>query len=149
MNITATKNTTGQTLDVVIANDGTQRILFHTIEKVSGVDVTHGGANATEFLRYADTIDGTNQTSELNIRASANGEAVIKAKVHAYLPSDLTAFDTALDEFEAQYTATEIQNGEDSEGNSITSPAYPTPIELISSNITLVFNDSRGIHQFD
>ena len=149
MNISATKNATNQTLDVVIDNDGNERILFHTIEKVSGVDVTHGGANATQFLRYADTIDGTNQSSQLNIRASANGEAVIKAKIHAYLPTDITAFDTALDEFEAQYTETEIQNGEDSEGNSITSPAYPTPTELISANITLVFNDSRGIHQFD
>lgn len=149
MNISATKNATNQTLDVVIDNDGNERILFHTIEKVSGVDVTHGGGNASEFLRYTYTIDGTNQTSQLNIRATASGEAVIKAKVHAYLPADISAFDTAMDEFEAKYTETEIQNGEDSEGNTLTNPPYPTPTELISDNITLVFDDSRGIHQFN
>lgn len=149
MNITATKNATNQTLDVVVNNDGSERILYHTIEKVSGINVTHGGANATEFLGYNCTTDGTNQTSKLNIRASANGEAVIKVKVHAYLPADITAFDTAIDAMEAQYTEAEIQNGEDSEGNALASPSYPTPTELVSDNITLVFDDSRGVHQFN
>lgn len=149
MNIIATKNATGQTVDVVIDNDGSERVVFHTIEKVSGVDVTHGGANATEFLRYRNTTDGTSQSTNLNVRASANGEAVIKVKAHAYLPADLIAFDKALDDFEEKYTSTEIQNGEDSEGNELIHPPYPTPIELISDNLTLVFDDSRGIHQFN
>lgn len=148
MNITATKNATGQTVDVVIDNDGSERVMFHTIEKVSGIDVTHGGGNASEFFRYPNTTEGTSQSTNLNVRASANGEAVIKVKAHAYLPADLIAFDEALDDFEEKYTATEIQNGEDSEGNELTHPPYPTPTELISDNLTLVFDDSRGIHQF-
>jgi len=145
MDMTVTKNATNQTIDVVINNDGTERAIFHSIEKVSGVDVTSGGSDATTWLRYVDVIDGTTQTSNLNVKATADGEAVIKVKAHAYVASELNAFHAALTALWADNTADEIAAMSASEDLS---DSEPTPVEFTSSNITLVFDDSKGVHQF-
>jgi len=145
MNITATKNATTQTIDVVVNNDGTEKTLFHTITKVSGIDVTSGGSNADVFLSYLDTVDGSTQSTTLNVKASENGTAVITVKAHAYVPSEVVAFSAALTALWAENTAEQITAMSASEDLS---DSQPTPTELTSSNITLVFDDSNGVHQF-
>lgn len=151
MNITVTKNVESQTIDVVLNNDGILRGVFHTIKKVSGIDITHGsGAKANTTLKYFEVVDGSTQTTKMHLSSIEVGDGEIFVEAHVYLQSDLDKFESDNETHYGQFTTDEIAADKDSDGNSIheNRPAFPEFVILTSPNITLTFDDSKGTYQF-
>jgi len=127
------------------------------IEKVSGVDVTHGGgASADTPLHYkAKAVDADSDgiidysSSMMQIVQASKGTSVIKIVANSILKSEVDAWETAHASWVTDYcTDTSLADGFVQRvvaDGAPTEPAYPSAKEEKSGNITLVWGDDTFV----
>jgi len=114
------------------------------LEKVSGVDATHGGgANADRFLNY--NMSGDTDFSSTDMDISLNSEGTGVYKVVAKLCTQ-TNYDSWLSDYRT-WADTYLTHTEHSEGHpvaTVADGAPDVPVETTetvkSDNITLIYN---------
>lgn len=151
MNLTIQKNIDRQGVKADLTNDGTEQLVYHTIQVVSGIAVTHGGgAGAGTLLAYPQEIDGNVQTTYLHLKAAETGSAVIKVITHSY---DKTAYEAYMQraddhwaDLQDTYTDEQLENADDL-GLELNIENPPNHTETVSNEVTLEFDDSRGTIQ--
>lgn len=151
MNLTIQKNLDTQGVKVDLDNDGTEQMVYHTIQVVSGIDVTHGGhAAAGTMLAYSQEINGNTQTSYVSLRATGIGSSTIKVITHSYdktiYDSYMTRADNHWADLQDKYTEEQL-NAADTLGIDLNLEDHPAHTETISNEVTLEFDDSRGTIQ--
>lgn len=145
MNITA-RRISGSTFSAedkleVIFNSDNQPMasVIHTIELVSGVNVTHGGGQPDEYLHYKaverdsddyGVIDYSN--IEMALVQDTQGTSVIKVKCKVVTKAELDAFNA---DMEAWLERKEVAEGAEEEFTEESPTLEPT--ELTTSEITL------------
>ena len=149
--------TADDTLELQFTYTGTAYSCVQHIEIVSGVYVTHGGgASAGENLHYkaiARDADGDGvidySSTQMTIVQEEKGTSVVKVVVEVILKSEHDAW---LIEHEAWHdayvTETTDEDGETSEETAAgapSPPAYPTPTEYKSGEITLEWADDTFV----
>ena len=144
--------TADDTLEVQLTTATDVYSCVQNIEIVSGVDVTHGGgASSGTSLHYkskdrdADS-DGVidYSSSEMTIVQVGKGTSVVKVVANIILLSEHNTFQAT---YNAWITDNTTGTGVDltlNEGSSWDDvPTYPTPTELKSGEITLVWSDDN------
>lgn len=126
-----------------------------SLEKVSGVDVTHGGAeNYTTYLNYKKGTGNDFTDTTMNIVLTEKGTAVYKIKIAVATKADKEAYDAAVIDFNNRYVTDNGQKGylKDNDNNNIgteidiystaeDAPSYPQMnfTNLVSNNIELTW----------
>jgi hypothetical protein len=135
-------------LEVILDTDNNDMAtVFHTIEVVSGVNVTHGGgAKAGQYLHYKSSetdadadgiIDYSNVIMELE--QEKQGISVIRVHCEVVTMAQRIAYRDAVKAWSDTSTESGLssnKNGEPMESTLI-EPSVPTPLELITGEITL------------
>lgn len=132
-------------LEVVLDTDNTVlNSVLHTIELVSGVNVTHGGGGQPDqYLHYkaierdADD-DGIIDYSNVNMHLvqEEKGTSVIKVKCAIYTQESVDAYNLALQEW---------VNEPESDSKSLSEPTMSDPLILTTGQITLDWTDDSYI----
>lgn len=150
MNLQARRKTGGKysaedVLEVVFNNDNVAMYnVVHTVNVVSGVEVTHGGgAPSGEHLHYKShqtdaNADGIIDYSSVDMRLEQ-----VEKGVSTITVSILYTEKAPVDEWEAQMA--EIKAREEAEGVSIETPPFPEPKSLTTGEITLEWTDDTFV----
>lgn len=97
-------------------------IAMFSLEKVSGVNVTHGGASDyTTYLNYKRGTDNDFTDTIMNIVLTEKGTAVYKIKIYVVTKADKEAHDAAIIDFNNNYVTDEGKKGylKDNDNNNI------------------------------
>jgi len=136
-------------LEVTLGSDNQPMAsVVHTIELVSGVNVTHGGGGQpNEYLHYKATerdadSDGVIDYSDIEMALvqEEQGTSVIKVKCGAVTKADVDAFNT---EFEAWNERKEVAEGLEKEFTEEGPTFAPTILE--TGEITLEWSDDTFV----